>query len=123
MDTLSILKENVAAALDDTALTKADRAVLQRYARHTEAHYCAGCADICEAGLEEGLPVADVMRCLMYANAYNDYQMATEAFARLPRGIRRRLRRTDFRTAERQCPRRLAIGDLMRRAAEELGKG
>ena len=36
--------------------------------------------------LDDPVPVADVMRCLMYAHSYNDYQMAREAFARLPSG-------------------------------------
>lgn len=120
MDTLGLLKENVAAALDDTALSEQDRAMLQRHARLTADRYCGGCGDICEASLEAGVPVADVMRCLMYAQGYNDYQMAREAFARLPPDIRTRLRQTDFTAAERQCPRRLAIGDLMRRAADDL---
>lgn len=123
MDTLGILKENVAAALDDTPFSARDRAVLRRHARRTAAYYCTGCGDICEAALTEALPVADVMRCLMYAHGYNDYQMAREAFARLPHGIRDRLRGTDFGAAESRCPRRLAIGGLMRRAADELGTG
>ena len=67
------------------------------------------------------MPVADVLRCLMYAHSYNDYQMAREAFARLPSDIRSRLLQTDFSAAEKKCPHKIAIGRLMRRAAEELG--
>ena len=37
-----------------------------------------------------------VMRCLMYAHSYNDYQMARDAFARLPPGTRSRLGQTYF---------------------------
>jgi predicted aldo/keto reductase-like oxidoreductase len=120
MDNLTILKENVAAALDRTALSDRDRSVLKRYARRTASAYCTGCGDVCEALLDDAVPVADVMRCLMYAHSYNDYQMARAAFAQLPPDIRQRLLRADYTRAEKQCPQRMAIGAFMRRAADEL---
>ena len=121
MDNMTILKENVAAALDRTPLSGRDRRLMARHARRTASAYCAGCGDICESRLDDPVPVADVLRCLMYAHSYNDYQMAREAFARLPSDIRSRLLRTDFSAAETHCPRQMAIGALMRRAAAELG--
>jgi hypothetical protein len=120
MDSLSILKENVAAALDRTVLSDRDRSVLKRYARRTASAYCTGCGDVCESLLDDVVPVADVMRGLMYAHSYNDYQMARAAFARLPPDIRRRLLAADYTRAEKQCPQRMAIGKFMRRAADEL---
>ncbi len=120
MDSLAILKENVAAAVDRTALSKRDRSVLTEYARSTASAYCTGCGDVCESLLDDAVPVADVMRCLMYAHRYNDYQMAREAMARLPSDIQQRLLRADYARAESQCPQRMAIGALMRRAADEM---
>jgi uncharacterized protein len=121
MDNMTILKENVAAALDRTPLSSRDRHFMVRHAHRTASAYCAGCGDICESFLDDPVPVADVLRCLMYAHSYNDYQMAREAFARLPSDMRSRLLRTDFSAAEKKCPRQIAIGRFMRRAAEELG--
>jgi predicted aldo/keto reductase-like oxidoreductase len=121
MDNMTILKENVTAARDRTLLGDRDRRLLKRHARRTASAYCAGCGDICESRLDDPVPVADVMRCLMYAHSYNDYQMARETFARLPSGIRSRLVQTDFSAAEELCPQRIAIGEVMRRAAEDLG--
>ncbi len=121
MDSLAILRENVAAARDRTALSRRDRSLLERHARQTASSYCAGCGDVCESLLDDAVPVADVMRCLMYAHRYNDYQMARDAMARLPVDIRERLLRADYARAESQCPQRMAIGTLMRRAAAELG--
>jgi predicted aldo/keto reductase-like oxidoreductase len=120
MDDLSILKENVAAAMDRSTLSETDRSLLRHDARETATGYCAGCSDICESVLTAQVPVADVMRCLMYANCYNDYQMAREAVGRLPDNIRERLLETDFSAAEARCPQGMAIGELMRRAAEEI---
>ncbi len=121
MDNMTILKENVAAAADRKPLSTSDRRLLAHYAQRTASTYCAGCGDICEACLDDPLPVSDVMRCLMYAHSYNDYQMAREAFAQLPPRIRERLMHTDFSAAEARCPQRMAIGAFMRRAAAELG--
>ncbi len=105
MDSMTILRENVAAALNGTTLSKRDHALLQQHARRTASAYCAGCGDVCESLLDDAVPVADVMRCLMYAHSYNDYQMAREAMARLPSDIRQRLLRADYTRAEKQCPR------------------
>ena len=121
MDNMAILKENVAAALDRAALSDRDRFLLDRHARRTASAYCAGCGDICESLLDDAVPIADVMRCLMYAHSYNDYQMARDAFARLPPRVRERLLRADYTLAEKQCPHQIAIGRFMRRAAEEMG--
>lgn len=121
MDNMTILKENVAAALDGKALSKRDRFLMDRHARRTASAYCAGCGDICESILDTPVPVADVMRCLMYAHSYNDYQMARDAFARLPPDLRERLLQTDFAAAEKHCPQRMTIAMLMRRAAADLG--
>ena len=120
MDSMTILRENVAAALNGTKLSKRDHALLQQHARRTASAYCTGCGDVCESLLDDAVPVADVMRCLMYAHSYNDYQMARKAMARLPSDIRQRLLRADYTRAEKQCPQRMAIGALMRRAAEDL---
>jgi hypothetical protein len=121
MDDMTILKENVAAALDRKALTRRERGLLDRYARDTATAYCSGCGDICESALDAPVPVADVLRCLMYARSYNDYQMAKEAFSKLPPRTRNLLVETDFSSAEKRCPRRLAVAELMGQAAAELG--
>jgi hypothetical protein len=120
MDSLAILKENVAAAQDRAVLSDRDRSALAQHARQTASTYCAGCGDVCESLLDDAVPVADVMRCLMYAHRYNDYQMARAAMGRLPADIRERLLRADYARAESRCPQRMAIGQLMRRAADEL---
>ncbi len=123
MDSIALLSSNVAAAVDGISLSREDRRCLHRHARRTSSDYCTGCGHICEEEWGGRIPVADLMRCLLYAHCYNDYQMAGDAYARLPVGLARLLRKTDFSMAEAKCPRNLAIGRLMARAAEDLEGG
>ncbi len=123
MPNMDILMANTAAAMNTTALSAADMNLLRRLDRETASTYCAGCADICEACLAAPVPVADIMRYLMYRRNYGDAQRAAALFARLPREVHRRLTTTDYRPAEKRCPRRIPIGRLMAEAARELGDG
>jgi predicted aldo/keto reductase-like oxidoreductase len=120
MPNLTILSSNVAAALDKTSLTTADKAALEQYAQATGSSYCAGCTNVCEAALAGRAPVGDVMRSLMYYHSYGDHDLARSVFVGLPDATRQRLRVMDYSAAERLCPRRLPITALMQEAAELL---
>ena len=120
MPNLTLLMSNVAAAVNKTRLSAADRKLLQAVALETDSVYCAGCTRLCQAALSEQIPVGDIMRHLMYSRSYGDRARAREEFRQIPTAIRRRLTRTDFSAAEQRCPHRLAIGSLIREAVEEL---
>jgi uncharacterized protein len=120
MPNITFLTANVAAAVDKTKLTAADHSALREYASATCSHYCDGCAQLCEGALGHGVPVADVMRSLMYHHTYGDMRLAKETFAGLPGGIRERIAALDYSNAERACPNRLPIAQLMRQAGELL---
>jgi uncharacterized protein len=120
MPTMSILMANIAAAVDRTSLTENERQQLERYARETFSHYCAGCSQICENAVAVKLPVGDVMRYLMYARSYGDSQDARRRFAAIPDAIRQQLTRQDYTVAEARCPRQLPIARLMGEAVREL---
>jgi predicted aldo/keto reductase-like oxidoreductase len=120
MPNITVLAANVAAALDKTRLTAADHSALREYAAATCSHYCDGCAHLCEGALRQRVPVADVMRSLMYHHTYGDMRLAKETFAGLPAGTRDRIAMLDFSSAERACPNRLPIGQLMKQAGELL---
>jgi predicted aldo/keto reductase-like oxidoreductase len=117
---LDVLQSNYLAALDKTQLSAGDRAALREYAQASCSHYCAGCADLCQAAVAGRPPVADVMRYLMYHRQYGQADEARRLFAELPAAVRAVLASGDFSTAERRCPQRLAIGTLMREACELL---
>jgi hypothetical protein len=123
MDSIALLKSNAAAAVDGISLSREDRRSFDRHARQTASDYCTGCGHICEEEWGGRIPVADLMRCLLYAHCYNDYQMASEAYGRLPPGLPRILKDTDFSNAESKCPRKLAIGRLMAQARDDIERG
>jgi predicted aldo/keto reductase-like oxidoreductase len=115
------LLANAGAAAQWQRLRAADLQALWAIARSTRHGYCTGCAALCESGVERGVPIADVMRYLMYANSYGDRARARDAFARLSPVTRAAIGRQDYALAEARCPQRIQIGELMRSAGHELG--
>jgi len=120
MQNVPILTANVAAVLDKTKLTQADRIALKEYAEATCTGYCAGCAEICDSALADMPYISDVMRYLMYYNGYGDKDRARELFAQIPGDVRSRLLRTDYNLAEARCPQRMPIGKLVAEAVSKL---
>jgi hypothetical protein len=120
MPTLTILSANVAAARDLTTLARADFDLLTQFAEETRAGYCAGCGSICLEAVGGLVPVNDVMRCLMYYRDYGDRDLARRVFAGLSEQSRTMMAQVDYSRAERDCPQRLAIADLMREASRLL---
>ena len=116
MPNTQILKDNVAAALHQAEFTEKHKKVLDTYAAKTAASYCAGCGGFCESALEKDVPVADVMRCLMYFHGYGDYDTAKTAYDQITRRRRCNPADKDFSRAEKRCPQGLEIGALMKEA-------
>ena len=121
MPSLRILKSNREAALAvETGLSEADRDALRRHAAMTMDQYCAGCTKICQSVLPPHTPVGDVMRCLMYQNAYHDRKLARRVFQELPKSARQRLAGLDFSEAQESCPRNIPIGRAVRQALRDF---
>ncbi|GAI00179.1 unnamed protein product, partial [marine sediment metagenome] len=120
MENTTVLTSNVAAVLDKTKLTRADKEVFKEYARATCTGYCAGCAYICDSALPDTPYVSDIMRYLMYYNSYGDKNRARGLFAQIPRKVRNRLLTTDYRLAESRCPQHLPIAELVAEAVSKL---
>lgn len=120
MPNMTLLMANAAAAADKTTLTRRDLHLLTTYARSTRAGYCAGCSTVCQAAVKGNVPIADVMRYLMYSRSYGDRQRARASFGRLPQGTIRALAEADYAKAEMRCPHGMPIGRLMSEALIEL---
>lgn len=120
MENVSILTENVTAALDKTKLTSSDMAVFKEYAAATCSSYCTGCAYICDSALPDVSYISDIMRCLMYYNSYGDHDRARELFAQIPGSVRSKLLSIDYNAAEVCCPQHLPIRELITEAVSIL---
>ena len=120
MPNMTLLMSNVAASVDKISLSGRDMQLLREYARETRSDYCAGCADICESVTLARVPIADVMRYLMYARSYGTQKKAAALFKKIPQKIREQIIHLDYALAEQKCPRKIAIGRLMRDAVNEL---
>ncbi len=121
MPNLTVLMSNIAAALNQTKLSAESLDSLDRYAAETCSSYCAGCAHLCESALDQGVPIREVMRFLMYFNSYGDCDRARSLYAGLPLKARQHMLELDYTAAEARCPQKLQIGRLMREAYTLLG--
>ncbi len=120
MNSVGLINENVAAALDRTKMAQDDKDVLAQYASATCGGYCAGCSHICDSALGGVSHINDVMRSLMYHNSYGSTRLAKETFASIPSDVKARLLTADYRLAEQRCPQHMPIAKLVREAVEKL---
>ncbi|MCS7338034.1 MAG: aldo/keto reductase, partial [Verrucomicrobiae bacterium] len=74
----------------------------------------------CEAAINFAAPIGDIMRSLMYYHSYGDYAYAREIFESIPAQARMQLTKFDYSPAERVCPNRLPITELVREATRLL---
>ncbi len=113
---VTILKDNTAAASDGKKLTSLDIRVLNRLAENTCSLYCRGCMR-CELAMSSESRIYDVLRYMMYYNSYGERDQARELFRQMPETIRAGLSKRDFSIAESVCPNRIKIGSAMKEAA------
>src|SRR5262249_9049410 len=89
IDTLDKLKQNIAAALNQTTLAQAEFEALEQYAQSTKHLYCEGCQHICGAAAPAGVQIGTTLRYLMYHDVYKEPEKAKALFAKLPEEARR----------------------------------
>jgi hypothetical protein len=66
------------------------------------------------------VPVADIMRFLMYYESYGDYERAKSLYGKLSPFTRKRLGNIDYSLAESRCPQGISIARAMRKAQKVL---
>lgn len=116
---MTILKDNVAAATDNASLSSSDFMMLNMLAEVTRSSYCPGCGKcIAAMGTESRIP--DIMRYMMYYNGYGERDHARRLFSELPAVLRDSLATRDYSLAEAACPHRIQIGKVMREASVVL---
>lgn len=117
---LTILKDNVAAAKDEKALSALDRVVLENLAEESCGFYCRACMR-CASFLPAEIRVPDILRYMMYYNSYGEKHEARLLFRQIPEEIRNTLSFVDFAAAEAVCPNHIKIGSMVREAVGKLG--
>jgi predicted aldo/keto reductase-like oxidoreductase len=120
MPNMTILQANIAAALNKQKLSERDMLRLDRYARLTAPGYCAGCSSICESAVDTDIPISDILRYSMYHHGYGDRNRAQRLFNELPSGIKDKILRVDYSKAEMNCPQKVQIGRILKKAYREL---
>jgi len=121
MPNMTILKANVAAAVDPTQLSSEEMGLFEQHALATADQYCTGCGQICESTISAEVPISDIMRYHMYGQSYGHLDWARAHFQELPNDVQQQLAKADFEEAERRCPQGMPIANLMRQAVKDFG--
>jgi predicted aldo/keto reductase-like oxidoreductase len=120
MSNMTILQANVAAALNKNRLSEGDKQRLEHYAQRTAPGYCAGCANICESAVNLDIPISDILRYSMYNHSYGDRDTASRYFNSLATDLKANILKADYSVAEKYCPQKIRIGNLLKKITEEL---
>ena len=80
MTDMAQLDENVQAM--GSTLTAEDHRVLATHLKMIEAEYCRMCGK-CDGACAQGLPVADVLRYVTYADGYGQFALGRERFLQM----------------------------------------
>lgn len=119
MDTFEKLKQNIAAAVDQFDLGRAEREELERYADATRHQACDGCDHLCNPSVDAPVKIGATLRFLMYHDVYGEKEKAKELFRKLPAGAQR-LDGVDFQPANAACPFGVDVAAHMDRARKVL---
>lgn len=112
MPNFTILNANAEAAADPKLISESEIESLKLSANR----YCDDCESICTEACGGRAFVRDVMRSLMYANSYSDYELGKETFNAIPGEIRAQIMDMDLSVAEHRCPRNLPIANMVKQA-------
>jgi predicted aldo/keto reductase-like oxidoreductase len=99
--------------------TAADGKVLAARLEYMRPFYCRMCGS-CDGQCPQGLPVADMLRFLMYAESYGQFSLGRENFQLLPKEVAQ-VRCTACPTCSVQCPNGVEVAGRLRRAQELFG--
>jgi predicted aldo/keto reductase-like oxidoreductase len=108
------LEENLKAM--GSPLSAGDQKLLAAHLEMIRPVYCRLCGQ-CEGACRKGLPVADVLRCLTYADGYGQFALGRERFQELTAG-QAAVRCGDCAECMVQCPHGVHVSERMARAQE-----
>lgn len=114
MTDMDQLDENIRAGT--MLFTPEDRKILAVHREQIRPFFCNLCGQ-CDGSCRQGLPVRDVLRFVMYAEAYGQFALGRERFRELPAG-HASVRCEDCAGCTVQCPHGVRVAERMIRAQE-----
>ncbi len=114
MTDMDQLDENLKAMTQP--LSEGDKNTLAAQLEYIRPLYCRTCGE-CEGKCSQGLPVADVLRYLMYAEGYGQFALGREHFKELPAQLQA-VRCEDCAGCTIQCPHGVSVVRRLSRAQE-----
>ena len=99
-----------------SSFTEADQTLLNVFLRELAPVYCRMCGS-CRGLCAQGLPVADLLRYLTYAEGYGQFDLGREKFLALPRELQN-VRCGDCLDCTIQCPNGVRIPQRLSRAQQ-----
>jgi predicted aldo/keto reductase-like oxidoreductase len=122
MPNSAILQSNVLAAIDENPLNPEIVESLVDYAKTTGKYFCTRCG-ACDATNTDKISIFGIMEMLMYSRGYGITDLVAPNFAQIPSEIRSKIPSSDYSNAEKICPQKMPIAQLMKEAYKEFTKG
>ncbi len=119
MDSVALVRENVAAARSEISLSAEESHQLNQLAAFTSGYACNGCKHLCENAVARPLAIAAPLRYLMYHECYGKTERARELYGQLP-ATARAFSDRELEQACHACPQGIDIPARLRRAREGL---
>jgi predicted aldo/keto reductase-like oxidoreductase len=114
MTDMDQLEENLHAMTG--TFTKSDEILLARQLEYIAPLYCRMCGQ-CDGSCAKGLPVADLLRYLTYADGYGQFSLGRERFLELPAQVAQ-VRCDSCSACTVSCPHGVRVSERLRRAQE-----
>jgi predicted aldo/keto reductase-like oxidoreductase len=108
------LEENVQAM--SAPFTDADKKILAAQLERVRPFYCWMCGE-CEGACPKGLPVADMLRFLHYADGYRQYDLGRESFVALSEDVRA-VRCSTCKVCKVKCPHGVQVAQRLSHTQE-----
>ena len=118
MPNSDILHANVTVAMDEGPLNPEIVKSLADYANNTGKYFCRRCG-ACDTNADK-IPIFGIMEMLMYSRGYGITDLAAQSFAHIPSEIQSKIAISDYSSAEKMCPQKMPITQLMKEACLEL---
>lgn len=119
MDSVRYVRENVAAARSEEALTAEESHQLNQLAALTAGYACNGCKHLCEQTIARDVAIAESLRYLMYFECYGKTGRARDLYRAIP-VAKREASDEELQRACQVCPQGIDIPARLRRAHQLL---